>query len=217
MRMRNRFTAISLAAFIALAVVACTNGSNSDGSNGVLNVSSATPTQPSASDASAHNAGPRPAGLLSFPFPGNVHVEFQTPLPASGVRRDAMIGYENYVDSGWYAVYTHGASKTYAKYVFGNALTDFNELVKELTGYRLRGTIVYSDISVPQVFHGAGAVVQACVDDSGLYVANAKTGRLIETVFRGNYDQYQEQVSAGKSGAGFWFVNSTELTPGVCS
>lgn len=214
--MRNRFTAISLAAFIALAVVACTNDGSSISGNGGL-PSASTPTGTSASDASAsHKAAKPAAGLLKFAFPASVKIVFQTPLPASGIRRAAMIGYENYVDSGWYAVYTHGSSKTDSKYVYGNALTDFNDLVKELTGYRLSGTIVYSDISVPQVFGRAGAVVQACVDDSGLYVADAKTGRLIETVFRSNYANYQEQVSAGKSRAGFWFVNSTDLSPGVC-
>lgn len=215
--MRNRFTAISLAAFLALAVVACTNDGSSISGNGGL-PSASTPTRASASDTgAARTAAKAPAGLLRFAFPASVKVEFQTGLPARNPQRAAMIGYENYVDSGWYAVYTHGASKTYSHYVFGSALTDFRQLISELTGYRLDGTIVYYDISVPQVFNGASALVQACVNDSGLYVADAKTGRLIETVFRSDFEHYQEQASAAKSQAGPWFVNSTVLSQGVCS
>jgi hypothetical protein len=218
--MRNTFTAIGLAAFLALGAVACSGGGSSSTYNGSLTVSpSDGPTTPTA--AAQHSTTPAaapPAGLARFAFPSSLKIEFRGTLPASGARRAAMLGYENYVDSGWYAVYTHGASKTVSQYVFGNALTDFNALVTELNGYRLSGTIVYSDISVPQVFNGAGAVVQACVDDSGLYVADAKTGHHVETVFRGDFEHYQEQASTGKSaGATFWIVTHTVQSPGVCS
>jgi len=217
--MRNTVTAISLAAFLALGAVACSGGGSTT-YNGLLTAS--PPDGPTTASAAAQPSdaasAAAPAGLVKFAFPAGLKVEFRSALPASGPRRAAMIGYENYVDSGWYAVYTHGASKAVSRYVFGNALTDFRALVSELTGYRLRGTIVYYDISVPQVFGGAGAVVQACVNDSGLYVANAKTGRDLETVFRGDFEQYQEQASAGKSSrAGFWIVSHTIQSPGVCS
>jgi hypothetical protein len=217
--MRNTFTAVSLAAFLALGAVACSGGGSTT-YNGLLTASpSDGPATPgTAAQHSDAASGVAAAGLVTFAFPAGLKVEFRGPLPASGPRRAAMIGYENYVDSGWYAVYTHGGSKTVSRYVFGNALTDFRDLVSELTGYRLRGTIVYYDISVPQVFGGAGAVVRACVNDSGLYVANAKTGRNLETVFRGDFEHYQEQASTGKSSrAGFWIVNHTVQSPGVCS
>lgn len=218
--MRNTFTAISLAAFLALGAVAC-SGAGSTTYNGLLSASpSDGPTTPASAPLQSDAVSTAPAaGLVRFAFPSSVKVEFRSPLPASGPQRAAMIGYENYVDSGWYAVYTHGASKTVSKYVYGNALSDFDDLVTELTGYRLSGTIVYYDISVPQVFSGAGAVVQACVDDSGLYVANEKTGRNLETVFRGDFEHYQEQASTGKpsSRAGFWIVNHTVQSPGACS
>lgn len=217
--MRNTFTAISLAAFLALGAVACSSGGSTT-YNGLLTASASDgPSTPvGAPQQSAAASTTAAAGLVRFAFPSSVKVEFRSPLPASGPRRAAMIGYENYVDSGWYAVYTHGASKTVSQYVYGNALTDFHALVSELTGYRLRGTIVYYDISVPQVFDGAGAVVQACVDDSGLYVANAQTGHNLETVFRGDFEHYQEQASTGKSSqAGIWIVNHTVQSPGVCS
>jgi hypothetical protein len=218
--MRNTFTAISLAAFLALGAVACSGGGSSNSYNGSLTVSPPDgPTTPATAARPSTTAAAGPAaGLVRFAFPPSLKVEFRSALPASGPQRAAMIGYENYVDSGWYAVYTHGASKTVSQYVFGNALTDFHALVTELNGYRLSGTIVYSDISVPQVFNKAGAVVQACVDASGLYVANAKTGHHLETVFRSDFEHYQEQASAGKSaGASSWIVTHTVQSPGVCS
>lgn len=224
--MRNRFTAVCLAAFLALAAVACSSGaSSSAGNNGALDPQGGpTTTAPSVSGSPTFAAA-APAGLRSFAFPANVRVEFHTPLPASGPRRAAMIGYENYIDSVWYAVYTRGSNTTYQQYVGGNALTFARSLVREFSsdGYRLRGTIVYYDISVPQVFYGAGAVVQSCVDASKFYRVKAATGRVAGTIFSPSYDHYQEQASAGKAAAGFWTVSHTENLPaanggsaGVC-
>jgi hypothetical protein len=208
--MRNRFTAISLAAFLALTVVACTNGSSSD-NNGVLNPSSAPPTQTSTSDAStSHKAAPPPAGLLRFAFPASVKVEFKTALPAKGAQRAAMIGYENYVDSMWYAVVTHGSNKVYQKYVFGNALTFARgQLGAVPVGLQISGTIVYYHMSVPEVFNSASALVQSCVNASGMYRVYSDNGRRIGTIFSSDWVHFQEQVTAEKSAAGPWTVANT--------
>jgi hypothetical protein len=225
--MRNRFTVVCLAAFLALAAVACSSrATSSAGNNGALDPQGGpTTTAPSVAGGGPSLAASAPAGLRSFAFPANVRVEFHSPLPASGPRRAAMIGYENYIDSVWYAVYTRGSSTAYKQYVGGNALTFARSLVREFSsdGYRLRGTIVYYDISVPQVFYRAGAVVQSCVDASRLYRVKAKTGHIVGTIFSASYDHYQEQASAGKAAAGFWTVSHTENLPaanggsaGVC-
>jgi len=153
--------------------------------------------------------------LQGFAFPASVKVEFDTPLPASGPKRAAMIGYENYVDSMWYAVYSRGSSTAYQEYAGGNALTFVQNLVKEFSQYGLglRGKIVYYDISVGQIYYGAGAVVSSCVDASGLDRFVAKTGRSLGTVFSAQYDRYLEQASAAKSKAGFWTVGHTGNSP----
>jgi hypothetical protein len=152
-------------------------------------------------------------------------VQFQTPLPASGPQRAAMIGYENYVDSLWYAVTSRGAHTQYRQYMGGNALTFADKLIHEFKtdDYKLGGRVVYFDISVPKVFYGDGAVVQSCVDASGLNMVNVKTGKTSGTVFDSSYQHYQEQAADGKSKSGYWTVSHTENFPassgasaGVC-
>jgi len=154
-------------------------------------------------------------GLRKFAFPGSVQVQFQTPLPADGAARAAMIGYENYARSLWYAVYTHGSSKAYQQFAGGNALTFIKTLVSQYTadGYTLRGTIVYYDTSVPSVYYGAGALVESCVNASGLYKVNSSTGQVAGTVFSAKFGYYQEQAAAGKKPDGTWWIGHTDSYP----
>lgn len=225
--MRKTVTGVSLAAFLALGAVACGSSSSASGDNGALNPSggSATPTASASAPTASPTATTATTGVQSFPFPADVKIVFQTPLPASGPQRAAMIGYENYVDSLWEAVSTQGSVTTYRQYIGGNALTFADNLIAEFrTGdYKLSGKVVYFNISVPQVFYSDGAVVQSCVDASGLYMVNAKTGKVAGTVFDSSYQHYQEQAAAGKSAGGYWTVSHTENSPasgggsaGVC-
>jgi hypothetical protein len=238
MRVRKTLSGASLAAFLMLGAVACAGGGSSGGGDsGALDPSGATPAANAAGGAAspvAANAAGVPGvaagtgaanGLRSFAFPAGVQVQFQTPLPASGPQRAAMIGYENYVDSLWYAVTSRGAHTQYRQYMNGNALTFANQLIHEFKtdDYRLGGTVVYFDISVPKVFYGDGAVVQSCVDASGLRMVSAKTGKTAGTVFDSSYQHYQEQAADGKSKSGSWTVSHTENFPassgasaGVC-
>jgi hypothetical protein len=154
-------------------------------------------------------------GLRQFAFPGSVQVQFQTPLPAGGPARAAMIGYENYARSMWYAVYTHGSSKAYRQFASGNALTFIKTLISEYTadGYTLRGTIVYFDTSVPSVYYGAGALVESCVNASGLFKVDSSTGQVAGTVFSAKFGYYQEQAAAGKKPDGAWWIGHTDSYP----
>jgi hypothetical protein len=160
-------------------------------------------------------------GLLDVAFPAGVTVEFQTPLPGSGPRRAAMIGYENYVRSLWYAVATHGSGAAYKQYVFGNALTFTQRMISEFTtySYKLSGTIVYYDITVPNVYYKAGAVVDACVNASAISRVKEQTGKAIGSVFGTTYDHFLEEVSDGKEPGGktgpggSWVVTHTQSTP----
>jgi hypothetical protein len=231
--MRKRLTGVSLAAFLTLGLtlgtVACGSGggSNGSGDSGALDPSGATSSANAAGTVAspAATASGSASGPRSFAFPQGFTVQFQTPLPASGTQRAAMIGYENYVDSLWAAVSSQGSDTAYRQYMGGNALTFADNLIAEFKNGddKLSGTVVYFDISVPQVFYGAGAVVQACVDASGLSMVNAETGKTAGTVFDSSYQHYQEQAATGKSAAGAWTVSHTENSPassagssGVC-
>jgi hypothetical protein len=236
MRLWKTLSGTSLAAFLMLGAVACGGSSAGGGDSGALDPSGATPGASAAGGAASPvattagvggvGAGAGGAGgLRSFAFPAGVQVQFQTPLPASGPQRAAMIGYENYVDSLWYAVASRGSHTQYRQYMSGNALTFADSLIREFkTGdYKLSGTVVYFDISVPQVFYGDGAVVQSCVDASGLRMVNAATGKTAGTVFNSSFQHYQEQAADGKSKAGHWTVSHTEnlsassgASAGVC-
>jgi hypothetical protein len=192
---------------VVLAVSACSSGATSNFvATGGASVSSA----PVPSSTPTHVAG-----LVSFPFPASVHVEFQTALPPSGAQQGAMIGYENYVDSMWYAVDTLGQSDTYKKYISGNALTFAKELIAEFKvgGYALRGTVVYYDTTVPSVYYGKGAVVESCVNVSGLQMVNPGTGQSAGNILNSKYDFSQEQASAGEQRDGAWWIVQTQFSP----
>lgn len=226
-RMRRTLTGVS-AAFLVLGLAACgTSGSSAGGNAGALD-----PAGPSSSASAAGSvaspgatASAAVSGLRSFTFPAGVQVQFQTALPASGTQRSAVIGYENYVNSLWAAVATDGGDTTYKEYMGGNALTFADNLISEFRngGDKLSGTVVYFDISVPQTYYGAGAVVQACVDASGLDMVSAATGKTTGTVFDSKYQHYEEQAATGKSSGGSWTVSHTQNLPasgggsaGVC-
>lgn len=218
MRMRNALTTVPLAVFLALGAVACSgspgaSGASGAGSNGALDPGNAT--SPAGANPSPAAVTRPAAGLRSFTFPPGVQVRFETPLPASGPRRAAVIGYENYVDSLWAAVSTHGANTAYEKYIGGNALTFARSLISEFRNgdYKLSGTVVYFAISVPQVFYGQSAVVRSCVDSSGLRMVSASTGKTAGTVFDSSYQHYQERAATAKSAAGYWTVSHTENFP----
>lgn len=225
-RMRRTLTGVSLAAFLTVGLAACASGGGGN-NNGALNPSGATSSANAAGSVASPGATASAAvsGLRSFTFPAGVQVQFQTPLPASGTQRAAVIGYENYVNSLWAAVASQGSNTAYRQYIGGNALTFTDNLISEFRngGDKLSGTVVYFDISVPQTFYGAGAVVQACVDTSGLDMVSAATGKTTGTVFDSKYQHYEEQAATGKSSGGSWTVSHTENLPasgggsaGVC-
>ncbi|MGH3165464.1 MAG: hypothetical protein ACRDN0_06165 [Trebonia sp.] len=210
--MRKALTGVSLAA-LALGATACSGGSGGSGggSNGALDPGGANSS--AGSDASPATAATQSAsGLKSFTFPSGFQVQFQTSLPSGGAQRSAVIAYENYVDSMWAAVATDGGNTTYEKYLGGNALTFAKSLISEFRndGDKLGGKVVYFNITVPQTFYGDGAVVDACVDSSGLNMVSAKTGKTTGTVFDSTYQHYQEQAATAKSPAGYWTVSHTQ-------
>jgi hypothetical protein len=216
-----RRCALAGALVLAVALAACTSGASA---------SSASRSSASQNSASKNGApvarvtAPGPSlhdGLRSFAFPPGVTVLVQATLPASGARRSAVIGYENYVRSLWDTVATHGSSTAYQGYLFGDALAFAHAMIHEVTedGYKLHGTIVYHDISVPRVYHDAGAVVDACVNAGSMYLVTEKTGKVAGTVFGKSFDRYREQVSDGREAGGragpggSWVVTRTDNIP----
>ena len=201
---KRRLSGAVLAVVAVCTVAACAGGGTT---------SSFVPeggSSPGNSGTAASSAPLHVPGLRTFAFPSSVQIEFQTPLPAGGAQRGAVIAYENYIDSMWYAAYKHGANTSYKRYINGNALSFAESVIGEFkSGYTLRGTIIYSNMSVPDVYFGNGALVESCVNASGLYQVNARTGKVVGTVLSNGYEYYQEQAAAGKRN-GLWTIDHTE-------
>lgn len=217
--MDKRLAGVLVAA--ALAVSACSAGTSSTAfvpGGGAASSGSAS-AAPSSSPTSV-------AGLKDFTFPSSIQVEFQTQLPAIDPQRAAVIAYENYVDSMWYAAYTLGKNKAYQKYITGNALSFAKGIINEFKAghYTLKGTVVYYNISVPDVYGNAGVVVESCFNASGLEMVNPGNGQPAGSIINSSYTHSQEQAAAGKKSNGSWWIIHTDFYPaanggsaGVCA
>jgi hypothetical protein len=217
--MDKRLAGVLVAAVVAVSACSSASPSASFVPGGGASTSAAT--SPAASSTPAVVAG-----LKAFTFPSSIQVEFQTQLPPAGPQRAAVIAYENYVDSMWYAVYTLGKNKTYQKYITGNALSFAKQIIAEFRAgrYRLKGTVVYSSISVPDVYGTSGVVVYSCFDDSGLQMVNPGSGRPAGNIISRKYTHSQEQAAAGRQANGNWWIVHTDFYPaaaggsaGVCA
>jgi hypothetical protein len=80
-------------------------------------------------------------------------------------------------------------------------------------GYALRGTVIYSSMSVPNVYNGGGAVVQSCVNLSGLHMVNPRTGQPAGNILNSKFTFSQEQAAAGQKADGSWWIVHTDFYP----
>lgn len=165
----------------------------------------ATSLSPSKAEpvATPAQAGPRlPAGFT---------ISFQAAAAGSAKRQAVVAGYENYVRSFWLAIITHGRDRRYRQYLAGNALTFAEKEIAYFTSHRatVRGAARYFDIKVTNMYSGKAAVVQACVDVSGLSRVTAATGKRVGNVYPHRYLHYLEQVAEGQLPAGDWYVLHT--------
>ena len=215
----RRLCAAALGIGITLIAAGCgpgTHGARASGPGGTHTPTEQRPARAAATPTPAATQSPgavapatQPDGLLSFAFPPAVRIVFQTPLPASQPQRGVMIGYENYVDSLWYATYTHGQSTVYEQYTSGNVLSYVQSEISDANygpGYTLRGTITYYDMTVPGVNGDSTATVSSCVDASGLDWVNEKTGQLYGPIFASGDLHYLEQNSA-QNELGGWIMD----------
>jgi hypothetical protein len=154
------------------------------------------------------------SGLATFNFPAGIRIMFEAPPSSLGaMQQGAVVGYENYVDSMWYAAATHGTSQAYKSYTYGNALTFVRNLAAEFTRYDLQGTIVYADIAVPNTYGKSGAVVTSCVNTTDFFRVNPADKQATSVFGSAKWDDYEEQVAAGKKPDGQWVVNGTYNYP----
>lgn len=183
----------------------------------------------SVSQAASHTAEPSTApasaaasaapGSGGFHFPAGFAITFRAGHAGSAKRRAMIVGYENYVRSFWAAILTHGRDHAYRRYLAGNALTFARKQINyyRSNGQTVTGTARYSGIRVTNVYFGHGAVVQACVDVSGLSRVKTTTGKRVGTVYSRPYLHYLEQVAEGELPGGGWYVLHTGNYPATTS
>lgn len=134
------------------------------------------------------SATPRPsqhAATAKFPFPADIHIEFQSPLPADPRKSAVLATDRNFQLAFYYAQYTQGKDTRFNDYIAPIAKAVAMSVQSNVAPYivdhkTIRGTLRFYHTTVTPV---AGApqnmTVTNCVDDSRLPDINARTGRRI--------------------------------------
>jgi hypothetical protein len=204
---RRRGVTVVLGVACLLATAGC------GGSSGAP-AAAFTPAGP-ASPSSPASPSPAVGGSGPSGFAASVQLSFDTPVSGKGVRRAVLAGYQEYVRSFWYAVYTNGRNHDYSDHVGGNALTFLHQTIRYNIKHHLtiRGTARYFDTSVRRVFLGKGAELTSCVDVSQFHDVSTKTGKTVGDVFPRRFMHYLEDVALGQQPRGGWLVSHTENFP----
>lgn len=125
------------------------------------------------------------ASLVHFPFPPDIHIEFQTPLPSDPQQAAVVTTDRNFQLAFYYAQYTQGKDTRFNNYIAPIATAVARVVQSNVAPYAvdhktIRGTLRFYDTTVQPV-PGAphNMTVTSCVDDSKLPDINARTGRPI--------------------------------------
>ena len=204
---RRRGVTVVLAVACLLATAGC-GGSSGAPAAAFTPAGPASPTSPASPSAAAGGSG-------QSGFAASVHLSFDTPVSGTGVHRAVLAGYQAYVRSFWYAVYTNGHNHAYTSHLGGNALTFLHQTIRYNIKHHLtiRGTARYFDTSVGRVFLGKGAELTSCVDVSQFHDVSTKTGKTVGDVFPRRFMRYLEDVALGQQPGGGWLVSHTENFP----
>jgi hypothetical protein len=173
--MRKGFIGTALAAVVLLGAAGC--GASSKAGTFV----------PQGSPAAAPSgSGPAVPGLVHFPFPASVHIEFQTPPPASSPQRSVVLTDEDFQLAYYWSLYSEGGSQRFARYIASpTVLSAVQASVAQNFAQheRIRGTLRIYRTSVAQVAGPAGApsglAVSFCGDNSQLASVSAQTGAVV--------------------------------------
>ncbi len=132
---------------------------------------------------STANATAAVPGLVHFPFPSSVHIDFQTPPPSDRQEESVVITDENFQSAYYYSLYSEGGNQHFAPYIASRSVltsVEANVAQNFAQHERIRGTLRIFNTSVTQV---AGApndlAVTFCGDNSKLVSISAKTGQAV--------------------------------------
>src|SRR5579875_717468 len=206
--MRKGCTGAALACAALFGVTACGSGGHPQT---FVPGGSEPPT--AQSTANATSAVP---GLVHFPFPSSVHIEFQTPLPTDPQDESVVITDENFQSAYYYSLYSEGGNQHFAPYIASpSVLTSVQaNVAQNFTGHeRIRGTLRIFDTSVSQVTGSAkDMAVTFCGDNSRLASVSAQTGRVVPDNTPANDHFFSQTDSYMPTRGGKWGLVAISTT-----
>jgi hypothetical protein len=174
---KNR-TAIVIISGMLITLTACATASSSPGSAGSFapgggaSVAAASPTAASTTSA-----------LVHFPFPADVHFEFQTPLPADPQEAAAVVTDDDYQLAYFYAIYSDAKNMSVLNYVDSSAKsvqTATFVSVDNNKSQSFTGTMRVYDTTVQPTPGGAGELtVSSCYNMTAWQATSRSTGQII--------------------------------------
>lgn len=173
--MRKGYAGAALTCAALFGVAACGSGGHP---GTFVPQGSGPPTSQSNANATA-----TVPGLVHFPFPSSVRIEFQTPPSGDTQEESVVITDEDFQLAYYYSLYSEGGNQHFAPYIASpSVLTSVQANVAQnfANHERIRGTLRIFNTSVTQV---AGAsndlAVTFCGDNSKLASISAKTGQVV--------------------------------------
>jgi hypothetical protein len=177
--------------------------------------------RPEGSAATAGTSRAASPALAAFPFPADLHVVFQTPLPADRRLAAAVLADEDYQLAYYYSLSTRGRDTSYARYASvlppaglspagaAVAISLFaftkHDIARQVARHETRtGTIRFFAASVAHDF-GKSVDFRYCVDESKLSYLNTRTGRVTPST----HPYYLEDDAIGQQAGTVWQVTYT--------
>jgi len=195
---------IAMAAALACVAVTCLAACGSG----------AAPAFHPAGSALSSGHGQSAASVLHrFPFPADVHFQFDSPLPVDPAQAAVVITDENFQLAYYYGIYSQGKDHRYAAYIGDRMILASVRvtLARESAAHEgFTGAIRFYDTSVqPTAWPGEQAVT-SCVDSSRLLDTDIRTGEIRSRSSSGARHFLQSDILAKRGG--IWRVVGTSVT-----
>ena len=165
------------------------------------------------------SAAPNPsASLANFPFPPDIHIDFQSALPADPQQAAAVTTDRDFQLAFYYAQYTQGKDRRYEQYLAPGTTPLLIEVQSNVTPYAtdhksIRGTLRLYDTTVQPVQGAPQALsVTQCVDDSKLPDVDARSGKVIPGSPRPSAYYILESDTFKPLGSGRWGLAAIAIT-----
>jgi len=137
---------------------------------------------PAGSAPAAPSSSPAPT-LASFPFPSNVHITFETPLPSDPKQAAAVITDEDFQLAYYYGLYSEGKDQRFAPYIGSQTvlLSVQSAMAQNAVAHeRISGKLrIFNTTVAPVPGASTNLMVSFCGDNTQLSSTSASTGQVI--------------------------------------